>query len=469
MAPLLQPLLERISLSRVRFLFHKAVRECPGYARFLTDSGYRAEGPWSFAQVPITTKANYVARYTIEERCFGGRIMGAGSVLDESSGSSGPPNNWVRNAQERKDVSRILRLSYGLLYGDPRRILLNCFALGPWATGMHVSMSLADVGILKSIGPDSSKLENTLNTFGPTYRYLVFGYPPFVKSFVDQSRLDLAAFHIDLVVGGEGISEPLRDYLLRYFKTVVSSYGASDLEINIGVETPWTIALRSRCWRDPALCHRLFGRDTPPMIFQYNPLDYHIETLAGGELVFTICRASGAAPKIRYNLKDTGGTWRFRDLAVRLREQGIEPDSLAERRGHFPVLFVFGRSDLTVAFFGSKIYPADLEATLLQHPRLASAICSFQFTSEEDEAVNRRLLIQLELAEDATAESLELTAEALSEVFYRGLAKSNQDFREVTRMFPPQAIQVSVHAHGTSCFEGSDIRLKRQYVKPKGA
>ncbi len=469
MAPQLQDLLERISLIRVRGLFEKAAAECPAYARFLQAEGYVQQGQWTLTSVPISTKANYVKRYTIEERCFGGRITGAGSVLDESSGSSGLPNNWVRNASERKDVSRILRLSYGLIYGDPRRILLNCFALGPWATGMHVSMSLADVGILKSLGPDVSKLENTLLTFGPGYRYLVFGYPPFVKSFVDRTSLDLSTYHIDLVVGGEGISEPLREYLLRHFHSVISSYGASDLEINIGVETEWTIALRALCSRQPGLCERLFGRDTPPMIFQYNPLDYHIETLDNGELVFTICRASGAAPKIRYNLRDEGGTYRFRDLMSRLGEAGLDPRKLAGRFGHFPVLFLFGRSDLTVAFFGAKIYPADLESTLIGHPQLARAIHSFQFSSEEDAAVNRRLKIQLELAEGVAAEAIGLSTSALGEVFYQGIARSNQDFREVSRMFTAEAIQVALHPKGTHCFEGSDIRLKRQYVKPANA
>ena len=43
-------------------------------------------------------------------------------------------------------VFRFLLGSYrhaNLMYGDPRRMLLNCFALGPWATGMNVSMSLS--------------------------------------------------------------------------------------------------------------------------------------------------------------------------------------------------------------------------------------------------------------------------------------------------------------------------------------
>ena len=464
MLPTAQPVLERVARLRERGLFLRARARCPAYARFLAESGYREARPWRLSDVPITTKENYVKRYSIEERCYGGALAGRGEVIDESSGSSGLPNNWVRSQHERDDVKRILQLSYGLIYGDPRRILLNCFALGPWATGMNVSMSLADVGTLKSIGPDAAKLENTLRTFGTGYRYLVFGYPPFIKSFVDATTLDLSAHHLDLVVGGEGMSEALRDYLLRHFRTVVSSYGASDLEINLGVETEWTIALRKRCAADPALSTALFGRETPPMIFQYNGLDYRVESLENGELVFTILRARSAAPKVRYNLRDLGGAWTFRALARELAARGVESERLAARFGHFPVLYVYGRADLTVAFFGAKISPTDLEAVVLGHPELAKAVRSFQFESFEDERVDRRLAIHLELTPDAAATELDAD---LPGVFYRGLARCNQDFREVTRMFQPGAIGVTVHPHNTGPFAGADVRLKNRYIAPR--
>ena len=207
-------------------------------------------GRWQLSDLPITTKNNYVKKYSLVDRCYYGKMPAAGVVIDESSGSSGVPNNWVRSAEEREDVRRILQLNYQLIYRDSGCILLNCFALGPWATGMNVSMSLVDVGILKSIGPDQKKLENSLELFGTNYRYLVFGYPPFIKSFVDTARLDLKQYRMDLIVGGEGISEPLRTHLLQYFQTVISSYGASDLEINIGVETDLTINLRRLCMKD---------------------------------------------------------------------------------------------------------------------------------------------------------------------------------------------------------------------------
>ncbi len=460
-----QPFLEWVGRRRARLLYLKARACCPAYGRFLNEQSYREKRTWELADLPVTTKENYVKAFTIEARCFGGALKGSGTVIDESSGSSGMPNNWVRNAQERFEVQRVLQLSYGLMYGDPRRILLNCFALGPWATGMNVSMSLADVGILKSIGPDTSKLENTLRTFGPSYRYIVFGYPPFVKAFVDTTKLDLHPYHLDLVVGGEGISEPLRVYLRRHFRSVVSSYGASDLEINIGVETDWTIALRNRSFGDPELCTSLFGRDVPPMIFQYNPVDYVVERLESGEMAFTICRENGAAPKIRYNLKDLGGTYSMREITRRLAARGIKASDLASRFGFFPILYVFGRSDLTAAFYGAKVYPADFEAALLEHPTLGRAIASFQFSSYEDERVDRRLAVELEVAESGALADIPLP-ETLAEVFYQGLSRANQDFREVSKMFGPDAIRVTVHPHGSGPFAGADIRLKHQYVKP---
>src|ERR1051325_1408362 len=214
----LQPLLTRIGLMRAEAVFLKAKDRCPAYQQFLLNEGYKNSGQWSLSGVPVMTKENYVKKFSIEERCYDGRIPATGVVIDESSGSSGAPNNWVRSAEEREDVKHILQLNYQIIYRDEGCLLLNCFALGPWATGINVSMSLVDVGILKSIGPDQKKLENTLEIFGTKYRYRVFSYPPFIKSFVDTASLDLSEYRMDLIVGGEGISEPLRTHLVKYFQ-----------------------------------------------------------------------------------------------------------------------------------------------------------------------------------------------------------------------------------------------------------
>jgi phenylacetate-CoA ligase len=253
---------------RAHAVYLKAKDHCPAYGEFLQGEGYGPRGRWQLSGLPVTTKENYVKKYSIVERCYYGKLPAAGVVIDESSGSSGVPNNWVRSAEEREDVKRILQLNYQLIYRDSGCILLNCFALGPWATGMNVSMSLVDVGILKSIGPDQKKLENTLEIFGRDYRYLVFGYPPFIKSFVDTTRLDLKNYRMDLIVGGEGISEPLRTHLLDHF-TVISPMA---LDGSISASRPTDHQPSAPPVPKDRESSALFGREMPPLIFQYNAL-----------------------------------------------------------------------------------------------------------------------------------------------------------------------------------------------------
>jgi phenylacetate-CoA ligase len=458
----LQPMLARIGNLRAHAAFIKAQERCPAYQDFLKAENYSEPTRWSLSRLPVMTKENYVKKYGIEQRCYDGKIPASGVVIDESSGSSGVPNNWVRSAEEREDVKRILQLNYQLIYRDEGCILLNCFALGPWATGMNVSMSLVDVGILKSIGPDQKKLENTLELFGANYRYLVFGYPPFIKQFVDSTQLELEKYNLDLIVGGEGISEGLRSHLLKYFRTVISSYGASDLEINIGVETELTIGLRRLCTTDRRLCEKLFGRETAPMVFQYNALDYVIETNEAGELLFTISRQTSAAPKIRYNLRDLGGVMTHRQLADRLDKNGVSVSDLTARQSKFPILYVFGRGDLTVPFYGAKVYPTDIEVIMSADPVLVDQINSFQLVSYEDEQINRRLKIHLETAKDFAGELPPI--EKLRDIFFEGLCECNQDFREVTRMFDRSALEIEVHSYETGPFAGRDIRIKNKYI-----
>jgi phenylacetate-CoA ligase len=453
----LQPVLAAIGRMRAHAVFLKASRKCPAYRQFLQDQGY-SQAKWSLAGVPVMTKENYVKRYSLEERCYGGAIPLAGVVIDESSGSTGQPNNWVRSAAERQDVKRILQVNYEIIYKDSGIVLLNCFALGPWATGMNVSLSLVDVGIMKSIGPDQKKLENTLKLLGPKYRYLVFGYPPFIRSFVDETGMDLTDFHIDFVVGGEGISEALRAHLLRYGKSVVSS----DLEINLGIETELTIRLRQLCLANGELCRDLFGRDTPPMIFQYNPSNYVIESNEQNELIFTIGRESAAAPKIRYNLRDAGGVYPFQTLAERLQTHGVDLAGLIKRFSYFPFLFVYGRNDSSVPFYGSKIFPSDMEQIINSEPQLAAAIHSFQLRGREDERLTSHLEIHFERRRGAAIELPD--PDRLFEIVFAGLMRVNQDFREVTRMFNRSQVSVIVHDHETGPFAGRDIRIKNNYI-----
>lgn len=195
------------------------------------------------------------------------------------------------------------------------------------------------------------------------------------------------------------------------------------------------------------------------MIFQYNPLDYVIEQSPEGELIFSIARLVNVAPKIRYNLHDRGGVWPYAELKRNLAKLGIDAGSIAKQAGSFPLLYVYGRNDLSVPFFGCKVFPTDLDQIIHQDPRLARHLNSFQIENIEDERFNRQLHLHLEQAEGSAEELGDLHG-----VFYEGLIKVNQDFREITKMITPNHVRVTLHAYGQGPFASRDIRVKSRYV-----
>jgi phenylacetate-CoA ligase len=465
--PGMEPLLWRLGEWRLWLAVEGARKRVPAYRRFLAEHGgpgvtLRGFRP-DFSALPVTDKESYVRRFAIEERCRDGRLPMRGAVIDESSGTSGEPNNWIRGPEERADGRKLLHMGLRQAFGDEPLFALNAFALGPWATGMAVSMAVVDVAVVKSVGPDIAKIEKTLRLFGPRYRYLLMGYPPFLKRLVDEADLDWSQYRVAAVVGGEGMSESLRGYLLRSFDRVYSSFGASDLEINLAGENDFTIAVRRLLLDRPELGRalRLPEHASLPMVFQYNPLDYLVESSPDGELIVSICRVGTAAPKLRYNLHDLGAVVRFPVLRRALAELGLRPADLADRPLDLPLLFHWGRSDSTVAFYGANIGPADLEEVAYSLPELAGRIDSFALVPWEDEHANKRLRIAFELTEGVDTPD----ADAVHAAVLDRLRAVNQDYREAARFIPAGAEPtVEFHPRGTGPFAGYDVRLKRRYV-----
>src|SRR5438876_6610010 len=80
-----------------------AKKRVPAYAEFLADNGHVFR-LLELSAFPETTKENYVRRYGFAARCRQGRIPRAGTIVDESAGSSGTPFDWLRSAEELRDV-----------------------------------------------------------------------------------------------------------------------------------------------------------------------------------------------------------------------------------------------------------------------------------------------------------------------------------------------------------------------------
>ena len=447
------------SRKRAAAAFFNARRTVPAYQEFLRQHG--AGHPTRFEDIPPMDKESYIKKWPIEALCQGGRLPLRGAVIDESSGSSGTASNWVRGSAERLATRRLIQYSARSTFGDDSFVLLNCFALGPWATGMNVSMSLVDRCVLKSIGPDVSKVVGTLKFLGPKYRYVITGYPPFLKILVDTADIDWSQYDVCAVVGGEGMSEPLRAALNKRFRKTISSFGASDLEINLAVETEFTIALRQAIAADESLGRELYGHEPLPMIFQYDPLNCLVESDDERSLLFTLNRLENVSPRIRYNIHDRGVVRSIKDVRDVLRGRGVSLTG-AEPVLELPLLFHWGRQNNAVGFYGCKITPEDIQHVILRVPALASQVANFALHPFEDADANKRLELWLEL-EDGVA--MPATTSDLDAEVWRELAAVNQDFRESIRMIPAgRAPTIKLFAFGQSPMSGQDIRVKKQYI-----
>jgi phenylacetate-CoA ligase len=463
----------RIGVWRAWRNYYRTYRTVPAYRQFIDAHGGQpqlcltAEFLPDLRPIPEMDKESYVKQYPIEARVRGGRIPAEGVMADESSGSSGQPTSWVRGAVERRITSQMMRLSYRASVRKGERVfILNAFALGAWATGMNVSISLTPTSILKSTGPNADKIINTMQEFGPSFRYVIMGYPPFLKSLADDARIDWSAYTVDAAYGGEGISESLRSYLLTRFKQVVGSYGASDLEVNMAVETALTIRLRCVLLADARLREALIRTDygVTPMIFQYNPLAYLLETNDKGELVVTISRPYNISPKIRYNIHDRGHVLMYGELKSKLAVLGhSEILHGSEPLVDLPLLFIYGRSDMSIEYYGAKVTPDSIREVLYGVKELTPILNTFRLLSYEDDKHNKRMEIAAELVQGA---ALPADPGAFADRVFRRLGELNGDFynamfRTATADNMPQ---LKIYPYDSGPFAGGQHKLKNEYV-----
>lgn len=418
----------------------------------------------NLAGIPVTSKANYVQKYSIAERCNDGNMNVKGVIIDESSGSSGTPTNWARGLKERKANKKFLQFSFKKTFGTDDVFFINAFAMGAWATGVNVTIAFSDISIIKSIGPDAEKIKNTLKQFGTSHKYVIFGYPPFLKMLVDDAEIDFSEYDVSFIFGGESMSENMRAYLLnKGIKKVISSYGASDLELNMATETDPSIAIRKLLISNKDFAKKVLKFDGAiPMIFQYNPLDFVYETNEDGELIISLARSCYMSPKIRYNIKDRGHVIRKHEMIKIMNEVGINPDVIENWDNDLPFLLHYGRGDLTVSYYGSNIYADDVQEAIFGLPELAKEYNTFTLDTYEDNNSNKQLDICIELNSIENIEKLE----TLNDKFLEGLANLNQDFKKALSMMTNTARpKLKFYEKGTGPFINNDIRIKAKYIQ----
>jgi phenylacetate-CoA ligase len=467
----------------------RAAKRVPAYRAFLEREAVDPDDLFPLGilgRLPETEKRNYVDAYGLMERCVDGRVPFPGTTIDESSGSTGTPYNWIRGRREREVAHRNISFFARYAFGSEPLITLNAFSMGAWAAGMNMSLGMTRHGIVKSIGPDVDKLLSTLTYLGPSYRFLISGYPPFLKHLIDEGTrrgFPWEDYEVHGLVGGEGMTEELRDVLLDRFRSVYSGYGATDIEIGMAAESPVSVAIRRLARRRPDVREALFGRDPRlPMVFQYNPLIHFLEVNDEDEIICTVSRLDLFAPRIRYNVHDEGGVIEFarvRDVLARFGFDIASLDGTEEAAGPrgplpwsrpipLPFLWVNGRRDATISVMGANIYPEDIETIVYRDTALVPRLHSFLLSIVDDERGVPRPMVALELAD------LEGVDDAwrvqMADQLRDGLTGLNIDYRSSIAEFP-DAMQpiVATYGLGEGPFAADATRIKqRRIVRPSG-
>ncbi len=458
----------RVWLGRVRAVrVHKfAMKRVPAYRDYMSKQHFK--GPKitlrgaSLRDVPEIDKASYIKQYYLTEKLIDGRLPETGVMLDESSGSSGHPTSWARGYKERRIASRIIQVAFRHIFEGQNVIVINTFAMGAWSTGFNTSISLLQISRVKSTGPDLTKAIDTLLELGPKFDYVICGYPPFLKQIADDPRVKWSKYNVSAIYGGEGISEPMRQSLQKVFKTVIGSYGASDLEINVAHETDFTVALRQALIKDANLRKELLKQERGiiPMIFQYNPYDYLFETNDKGELLVTICRTENLSPRIRYNIHDLGHAENFYAFSKKLERLG-RYDLLKHAEFDFGVLFYYGRSDLSVDYYGGVVGPEEIRQIINANDDYKKKVANFRLISYEDKNHQKHLLFALEAAEGIKISASE--KQKLLNIIIDQLFELNLDFKAGYNMakFKPE---IRVYATGEGIFDVAHQKVKNDYV-----
>lgn len=461
-------------------LFQRAAAQVPAYRRFLENHKIDAktiDSYQAFTTLPLIDKANYMQAYALPERCWGGTLLCADRVA-VSSGSTGSPTFWPRSAAYELDVAVRFEQVFADSFAADRRSTLAvvCFALGNWVGGLFTASCcwhLARKGyplLVATPGNNKSEIFRVVRELAPHFEQTVLlGYPPFVKDVIDAGAAQgivWADYRTQCVFAGEVFSEEWRELLGRRTGSEhpcfdsASLYGTADGGV-LGNETPLSVAIRRWLAKHPLAAKRLFGESRLPTLLQYDPYSRFFEVYQDTLVV----SAQNSVPLIRYHIADKGGLVGYDAMWHFLHGHGIGspadlglPAEFKPRR--LPFVFVFGRADFTVSYYGANIYPENVTVGLEQAH--ISRWVSGKFVLETQETANgdKTLHIAVELLPDVQAGPA--LAPAIAESIKTQLLRLNSEFAHYTPAEHQLPI-VTLHAFGDPDY--FPVGVKHRYTR----
>jgi len=329
---------------RVLRAFRRAASSVSAYREILAEHGVNPRDVRSIAEFrllcPLLNKNNTFARFPLNELCVASALGGLAGVLTSPGHGARFGYGLSTRAQAKHAGDAIdLGLEYAFQVDSKKTLLINCLPMGVRFSSNCVTV--AETSVREDMAVSLA------TEFGRFFEQIIFvGDPLFLKLVTDYARdhgVDWEKHRVHLIIGEETFGEHYRNYLADHFHLnaddpaggmIGSSMGVAELGLNLFYETPQTIRLRRLAQANPEFFAALFGLSPEaaslPMLFVYNPLRCHVETVGAddagyGELTVSMNDLEVALPLLRYQTGDIARLFSPQDIARACERTGLPP------------------------------------------------------------------------------------------------------------------------------------------------
>jgi phenylacetate-CoA ligase len=432
-------------------LFHDMANRVPAYKDFLKKHKFSPSSVGSikdFHLIPPVNKDNYLRVYPKDMLCWDGEFSHGQWVISTTSGSTGEPYYFPREASQdwQYATSAELYLRNNFKIQDKSTLYIVGFPMGAWIGGLFTYEALKIVSEqggynLSIITPGIHKQEiiNAVKQLGRDFDQIIIGaYAPFLKDILDDGRrqgINWADYNIGFVFSAEAFTEKFRDYVFKVSKpdnpllASLNHYGTVDLG-TMAHETPESVLVRRLLVHDSKL-GVIFPETRRQATFaQYDPSLFYFEE----ESHNLFCTAYSGLPLVRYDLKDYGGVIRRQRVHQLLGKEGINLNEelskgdIENTTWNLPFVYVYERNDFSVSYYAFLIYP-DMIRRALQSDQLQDSLTGkFTMLVDYNAQGRQELLIHIEMAHGTTtSKDLSNKVQSLTHDF---LIAESSEYRE---------------------------------------
>jgi len=451
--------LEEEGFKKALKLFREVSQRVPAYKNFLKKNKIdpkKVRTKFDFDKVPLTDKENYIRAYPLKELVWDGNLEKY-YIMSSSSGSTGNPFFWPRGAFQEIEGAIQSELIYNFFYDIKGKSTLYVigFAMGTWIAGPYmlaatelVSQKNSNI-IVVTPGTDKELFIKLVKNLAPNFeRIILAGYPPIIKDIVDQASdfgLNWKRYNVKTFFAGENFTESYREHILKKlgsknpYLDCISVYGSADAAI-LAHETPISTLVRKIASDNEKVAEYLFNEKLVPSLGQYHPTLKYFQ-ISGVKILFS---TYSGIPLVRYAIGDRGGLIDSDEMSNKLIAQGIDLKSEIKRHNlekynwNLPFVYLFGRTDLTVIFYGANIYPENIKPVLDSKNWSNILSGKFLMSVEEDRKKDKEIHIKVELAKNVS--STEKISEKLQKDIFESLKRLNSEYNIIFRSIGNQAI-----------------------------